>query len=712
MTPRLAAETSDDPQGRDAPALAGPPSMGQAPQQQVTEDQAQLADAARELQLSEARLRGIFESAIDAIVTVDESQTIVQANAAAARMFRCPLDELVGAPLERFIPERFRQAHRQHLPAFGAGAAVARPMGPQRDVMALRADGEEFAVEAAISRATVGGRHLYTVIHRDITERRQAEQAVRESRRLLASALASMSDAVFISDTEGRFIEFNEAFATIHRFGSKARCPRTLQEHLKVLDVHLANGELAPPEMWAVPRALRGETATNVDYLLRRKDTGASWVGSYSFAPVRAEDGAIVGCVVIGRDVTAQKEVVADLAASHAALQRFIANQDRVQDEERTRVARELHDDLQQTLAALRIELSELARRVGDRHDGLGGLVAQLDALAAQAVASTRRAVEDLRPHVLEDLGLVPALQALAAQFRKRTQVACVVHAPDAIDDTLQALPSLASCLYRVVQEALNNVAKHAQATRVEVRLTLASRGQVGLKVSDNGRGIGDRDRRKPQSFGLVGMQERVRAQGGRLHVERLAAGGTCVEVHVPLNGPAGALAVAADARGADETREGDLAGPLPPPRGQGSKLPLDRLVARASVHSLQNVIDAMAGQIAVLDARGVIRFVNRAWVEFAARNGVRDVQTVGPGVDYLEVCRRGAQLEAGAGRAYEGLLGVVQGRLPAFSLDYPCHLPREELWFRCHAKPMSDGDTLVEHFLLSSRPRAPSAAG
>jgi PAS domain S-box-containing protein len=138
----------------------------------------------------------------------------------------------------------------------------------------------------------------------------------RHSRAQLEAALASMTDAVFISDIEGRFIEFNDAFATFHRFPNKDACAKTLLEYSVFLDVFMADGTLAPLDQWAVPRALRGEQATNIEYTLRRKDTGETWAGSYSFAPIRDAGGEIVGSVVVGRDITEQKRAEAALRDS------------------------------------------------------------------------------------------------------------------------------------------------------------------------------------------------------------------------------------------------------------------------------------------------------------------------------------------------------------------------------------------------------------
>jgi PAS domain S-box-containing protein len=160
----------------------------------------------------------------------------------------------------------------------------------------------------------------------DITERKQTEESLRTSRAELDAALASMTDAVFISDAEGQFINFNEAFATFHKFKSKAECAKTLTDYPAFLDVFKANGELAPLEQWAVSRALRGETGTNVEYSLRRKDTGDTWVGSYSFAPIRDRDGVIVGSVVVARDITESKRAAQALLTSESRYRELVQN--------------------------------------------------------------------------------------------------------------------------------------------------------------------------------------------------------------------------------------------------------------------------------------------------------------------------------------------------------------------------------------------------
>ena len=207
------------------------------------------------------------------------------------------------------------------------------------EVGLIRADGERIWVRVVGEAVIEGGRVVRVRgIIADVTDRRLAEEEIRtlnaeleqrvaartdeleranrelrENQATLEAALSSMTDAVFISDAEGHFILFNEAFTTFHRFTSREQTLRSLEDYPAILEVFMASGELASLDQWAVPRALRGEVGTSVEYGLRRRDTGERWVGSYSFAPIRAADGTIVGSVVVGRDITEWKNAQAEL---------------------------------------------------------------------------------------------------------------------------------------------------------------------------------------------------------------------------------------------------------------------------------------------------------------------------------------------------------------------------------------------------------------
>src|SRR5665648_324030 len=142
----------------------------------------------------------------------------------------------------------------------------------------------------------------------DITERKQAEEEAMKSRMTLQAAFSSMTDAIFISDAEGNYIDFNDAFITFHRFKNREECEKALTEKSEFMEVFNENDEKVPMEMWTVPRALRGETIINDEVTLHRKDIGKTWHGSYSFSPIYDVDQTIIGSVVVAHDITESKQ--------------------------------------------------------------------------------------------------------------------------------------------------------------------------------------------------------------------------------------------------------------------------------------------------------------------------------------------------------------------------------------------------------------------
>ena len=173
------------------------------------------------LRQSEARLAGIVGSAMDAIISVDAGQRIVLFNTAAESMFRCSAGEAIGQPLDRFIPARYRDRHREHVRGFGATGVTARSMTALGALSGLRADGQEFPIEASISQGDVKGQKLFTVILRDITERKRAEEELRESEERYRMMFETMLEGFCIIEVlfdaddrpiDYRFLEINPAF--------------------------------------------------------------------------------------------------------------------------------------------------------------------------------------------------------------------------------------------------------------------------------------------------------------------------------------------------------------------------------------------------------------------------------------------------------------------------------------------------------------------
>jgi len=368
------------------------------PYANLAETSIHLALSAEELALQKQRLRRMIDTAIDGIITVDENQTIILANPAAAFIFGYDIDALVGSSLNNLIPPRHRQVHGTHVQKFGDAGITRRKMGTHFEdfyVTGCRANGDEFPIEASIAHQLENGQRYYTVIFRDITDRKIAK----------------------------------EKMARYH------------------------------------------------DQLSQLSNTLQS-----------------------------------------------------IREEERKHIARELHDDLGQLLAALRMDLS-LLQRDHELVDKNKQTIASMDQLILTAITTLRRIATDLRPRALDEGGLFFALQTLQKEFSQRHQIACELIGDE---EQLTLDDARSTAIFRIIQESLTNVARHAQATDVQIEFQ-RDKNELRFTITDNGIGIDEDDMRKSQSFGLVGMRERIKAMQGEFHVSSNLGDGTTLEVKIPL---------------------------------------------------------------------------------------------------------------------------------------------------------------------------------
>jgi signal transduction histidine kinase len=258
-------------------------------------------------------------------------------------------------------------------------------------------------------------------------------------------------------------------------------------------------------------------------------------------APVRIEGhylcayderGRIIGHMGIQRDVTDRHRSAEEIARSREELRALAARLETVREEERTRIARELHDELGQVLTGLKLDLAWMDRGL-DRQaspelaERCTSLLGRLD----DVMISVRRIITELRPSVLDQLGLADAIEWQAHDFAARTGLALDLH----IDFNCPAPPdAVASAVFRMLQEALNNVAKHAEASRVRVALHVDA-DTLSLDVADDGRGITHDELRGSHSLGLLGLRERALTLGGSVMISGDPATGTNVALKLPL---------------------------------------------------------------------------------------------------------------------------------------------------------------------------------
>ena len=272
--------------------------------------------AEAELHQDKLRFEGIVHSAMDAIITIDEAHKIVLINQAAERMFQWGAEEVLGRPLDRLLPERFRSTHHEHIREFGRSGITTRQMGALGMVMGVRANGEEFPIEAAISQIGVEGRRYYTVILRDITERRRLEQELAEREALLRAIIETEPECVKVLDLDGSVRTINAA--------GLAMIEATSSADIVGRDVcHLATAEFRSVYRDLIGKAGRGE-AGRLEFQMVGLLGTPRWLDTH-VVPLRSADGTITAVLGVTRDVTEWKKTEALLRQSEDRYRRLLA---------------------------------------------------------------------------------------------------------------------------------------------------------------------------------------------------------------------------------------------------------------------------------------------------------------------------------------------------------------------------------------------------
>jgi signal transduction histidine kinase len=249
-----------------------------------------------------------------------------------------------------------------------------------------------------------------------------------------------------------------------------------------------------------------------------------------------ATEGKLIGGV--GLEITERKHAEEELHRSRAQLRSLAAHLQSIREEERIRIAREIHDELGQLLTGFKMDLAWVDRRLDKPPDEaqrsrLVEKVREMSAMVDGMVDSVRRISAELRPGVLDDLGLAPAMEWQTREFQQRSGLQCQLTS----DMGPNLLPqALSTAVFRIFQETLTNVARHASATRVSIALQQTD-GRLLMRIEDNGRGITEEEMADSKSLGLAGMRERAMAQGGEFTIRGAPGRGTAVSASFPLGG-------------------------------------------------------------------------------------------------------------------------------------------------------------------------------
>ena len=494
--------------------------------------------AEQELDAQRAQLEAIIASAMDAIITVDEQERVRLFNHAAESMFGCRAAEAIGQPLDRFIPERFKQVHHGHISAFASAPTLSpRAMHRSAALYGLRANGEEFPFEASISHVTVGGKRLFTVILRDVTERKRAEDALRSSDAFTSGILNSLSAHICVLNKRGIILKTNDAWKRFARGNSDnaAIGVDVGRNYLEVCRQAIADGQpTVRTTLGGIEAVLEGRESSFTQEYPCHSPEEQRWF-QMRVTPLKGAEGVVIAHTDISERVRmglALEQHVRLLDEKRAELESLTAKLIQAQEQERKRIARELHDDFNQRVAALAVELGTLERHTsGDGSEQTVGRLARIRAQVERLSDDLHDLAYKLHPSLLDHVGLEVAMRDHVAEFTKRTGLPVTFIARE-VPAALS--PDVKTNLFRVMQESLQNVFKHAQASEVTVRLSGSSKG-IGVSVRDNGKGFNLEDKgARMKGLGLTSMQERARLLGGLLRIHSLPTEGTKVCAWIP----------------------------------------------------------------------------------------------------------------------------------------------------------------------------------
>lgn len=474
------------------------------------------------------RFDRIVDSAMDAIITIDDTYRILVFNKAAESMFCCSAEEAIGQTLDRFIPERFRMVQRRHLEALIKAREIPHRSSRLNRLVGLRTNGEEFPFEGAISQVNIGRGKLLTIILRDLTDRKVAELLARQKEEWFRTFLDHAPNLAFVKASDGRYLYVNKRFEEVFQFDRRMVLGKK--------DVDLFPKEQAEQFQANDRQVLESGQAIEFEETAMYSDgPHTSIVVKFPLRDMTNQIYAIGGIVT---DITDRIRAEAELNRSQEQLRRHqellqdLASKLLVaQEKERQRIARELHDDYGQRLAAVVLDIASLEQQPPVLPELVPKLLEPIREQVEQLADDVHNAAYNLHPSLLAHAGLRPAVEDHIQKVSARTGLRVDFRASN-VPCSLSLDES--TCLFRILQESLQNVVKHANATEVAVKLSGSSKG-FGVSVRDNGKGFDVSDRSSHKTgMGLVSMQERMRLLNGFLRVHSLPADGTKVCAWIP----------------------------------------------------------------------------------------------------------------------------------------------------------------------------------
>lgn len=492
--------------------------------QDITERKKQEAALRR----SEALIRRVLETLPVGVWIADAEGRIIQGNAAGRRIWG-GAHHVGPKQYGEYKAWRVDTGRKLEAREWALARAVRHGETTLDEVLRIRSfDGaHKIILNSAVPlRGPDGLIEGGIAINEDITKRRRAEEDLRLSKELFQTTFDAAAVGLALCDLDGRYQLVNPALCATLGYAASELLARSIGD--------LAHPDDLPRIAAENRRLLAGESkAYQLEARLRDQEGQTLWA-LLSVTLVRDAQGAPASFIEQITDITQRKQVEEQLLRSRQQLRELAAYRDTVREVERKRIAREVHDELGQQLTALRMRLSLLGRPADDGPP-LSEQLADMRRLLDRMVGMVRHVASNLRPATL-DLGLVPALEWLAGDFEQHSGIRCrfrLLTSDDRAADTLALDDTRATALFRIAQEALTNVARHAQASEAGISLKATADG-ISLQVSDNGRGFDPAGVKARRSLGLLGMRERMLILHGELQIHSAAGQGTTVSVELP----------------------------------------------------------------------------------------------------------------------------------------------------------------------------------
>jgi PAS domain S-box-containing protein len=480
--------------------------------------------AERALREEKDRAQKYLDVAGVMLMALNSRQEVVLVNSKGCEILGYSSEEIIGRRwCDHFIPARHREWLNQAFARLVAGDLepveyVENPV--------LTKTGEErlIAWHNTVLRDEPGEIVGTLSSGEDITDRRRAEAELRKAEEQYRNIFNQALEGIYRTSPEGRCLAANPAFAKMLGYDSPEDIVSSVTDAAHQLWVDPAD------RLRYTRRIEENEIVRGMETRLMRKDGSIIWV-SASCRRVPGPDGKTLYFEGFVEEITERKQAAEDLQSSHDQLRALARRLQNAREEERKRVSREIHDELGQALTAIKMDLALVLQdlppdKVSEAHRARSAMK-----LLNQTLQSVRRIATELRPSMLDDLGLVAALEWAAEDFQARTGTECRIRLPEQ-DITLD--PERATALFRIFQETLTNIARHAAATEVNARLANHD-GVLLLEVRDNGKGVKPEELSAATSLGILGMRERALLLGGNLTITGAPGQGTMVIARIPV---------------------------------------------------------------------------------------------------------------------------------------------------------------------------------